>query len=113
MSQERESFTIGVEEEFQIIDPLTYALSPDVERILPQARQKLGEAVQQELMLSQIEVATPICHTLTEVRNALTHLRREVIGAAEQAGKRLAPAGTHPFSPCHQQLIPPKLPYHK
>ena len=111
MSQEAGIFTIGVEEEFQIIDPQTLALSPDIERILPLAHEKVGEAVQYELILSQIETATPICHTLAEVRAALTHLRSAVIAAARQAGKRIGAAGTHPFSLWHEQLITPKERY--
>src|SRR5579883_1445324 len=98
MSQGVNSFTLGVEEEFQIIDPQTFALSADVERILPRAREVLGEAVQYELILSQIEVATPICRTLAEVRTALAHMRSVIIAAAAEAGKRVGAAGTHPFS---------------
>jgi carboxylate-amine ligase len=111
MSREAETFTIGVEEEFQIIDPLTYALSADVERILPRAREILGEAIQYELILSQVETATPVCHNLQEVRAALVHLRRTLIEAAEQAGKGVAAAGTHPFSRWHEQIITPKERY--
>lgn len=111
MSQEANVFTIGVEEEFQIIDPQTLALSADVERILPRAREVLGEAVQYELILSQIEVATPICRTLAEVRTALAHMRSVIIAAAAEAGKRVGAAGTHPFSPWHEQPITPKERY--
>lgn len=108
MSQEVRRFTLGVEEEFQIIDPRTFALSADVERILPRARTVLGEAVQYELILSQIEIATPVCRTLAEVRTALTRLRGELIAAAGAVGRRIAAAGTHPFSPWYQQPITPK-----
>jgi carboxylate-amine ligase len=108
MSQETHRFTLGVEEEFQIIDLQTFALSADVERILPRAREILGEAVQYELILSQIEIATPICHTLAEARTALTRLRGELITAARAIGRGIAAAGTHPFSPWRQQPITPK-----
>lgn len=111
MSRNADVFTIGVEEEFQIIDPQTYALDAGVEHIIPRAREILGDAVQYELILSQIEVATPICHTLTEVRAALAHQRHVLIDAAEQAGKRIAAAGTHPFSPWYEQPITPKERY--
>jgi glutamate---cysteine ligase / carboxylate-amine ligase len=111
MSPDEEGFTIGVEEEFQIIDPQTYALSADVDHILSRAREILGEAVQYELILSQVEVATPICYTLAEVGAALTHLRRTLIKAAELEGKQIAAAGTHPFSPWHEQVITPKERY--
>ena len=111
MSRNADVFTIGVEEEFQIIDPQTYALDAGVEHILPRARKTLGDAVQYELILSQIEVATPICHTLMDVQAALTHQRHVLIDAAEQAGRKIAAAGTHPFSPWHEQPITPKERY--
>jgi carboxylate-amine ligase len=111
MSRNADVFTIGVEEEFQIIDPQTYALTEGVEQILPRAREVLGGAVQYELILSQIEVATPICHTLAEVQTALAHQRQVLISAAEGVGKRIAAAGTHPFSPWYEQPITPKERY--
>jgi glutamate---cysteine ligase / carboxylate-amine ligase len=111
MSQDAEVFTIGVEEEFQIVDPQTYRLSPDAEHILPRAREMLGDAIQYELILSQIEIATPVCRTLEEVRVALSYLRSRLIHAAQQVGKRIAAAGTHPFSPWHEQVITPKERY--
>ncbi len=111
MSRETDAFTIGVEEEFQIINPLTYALSADIEHILPQAREILGDAVQYELILSQVEVATPVCHTLAEVRAAVARMRRVIIDAAARADRRIAAAGTHPFSSWHEQPITPKERY--
>ncbi len=111
MTSETEVFTIGVEEEFQIIDPETYALSSDVERILPRANVTLGETVKYELMLSQIEVATPICHTLGDVEAALTRQRNALVEAARQEGKLIAAASTHPFSPWYEQRVTPKLRY--
>ena len=111
MSRNADVFTIGVEEEFQIIDPQTYSLDAGVEHILPRARETLGDAVQYELILSQVEVATPICQTLAEVQTALTHQRHVLIDAAEQAGRKIAAAGTHPFSPWYEQPITPKERY--
>jgi carboxylate-amine ligase len=111
MSRNADVFTIGVEEEFQIIDPRTYALDAGVEHILPRAREMLGDAVQYELILSQIEVATPICQTLTDVQTALARQRQVLIDAAEETGRKIAAAGTHPFSPWYEQPITPKERY--
>lgn len=111
MSRNADMFTIGVEEEFQIINPQTYALDAGVEHILPRAREMLGDAVQYELILSQIEVATPICQTLTEVQTSLVHHRQALISAAEGVGKKIGAAGTHPFSPWYEQPITPKERY--
>src|SRR5258707_1199351 len=111
MSRTASVFTVGVEEEFQIINPQTYALDVGAEQILPLVRKELGDGVQYELILSQIEVATPICHTLAEVQAALTYQRHVLIAAAEQVGRRIAAAGTHPFSPWYKQQITPKERY--
>jgi glutamate---cysteine ligase / carboxylate-amine ligase len=111
MSREAEDFTLGIEEEFQIIDPVTYALSSDAAQIIPPIREVLGTTIQHELMLSQIEVATPVCHSLAQARVALTHQRHTIIECARQAGKRIAAAGTHPFSRWYDQLITPKKRY--
>lgn len=111
MSSKTESFTIGVEEEYQIIDPDTYELSSSSHALLPAAQKKLGDKAQPELQLSQVEAATPVCTTLQEARNAVTRMRREMIAAAERQGKYLAAAGTHPFSHWKGQRITPKERY--
>ena len=111
MSPQAENFTIGVEEEYQIINPATRELSSRVQHILPIAQKALGEEVQPEAQLSQIEIGTPVCRTLTEVRLELARLRREVIVAAAKDGNHIAAAGTHPFSSWEQQQITPKERY--
>jgi glutamate---cysteine ligase / carboxylate-amine ligase len=72
---------IGVEEEY----PTTREHRTRAQRILPQAQQAVGEGAQSELFLSQIEIATPVCRTLAEVRAEIVRLRRAVIGAATAA----------------------------
>ncbi len=107
MSPHVETFTIGVEEEYQIIDPVTRELSSDAEAVLHEARKTLGEEVQLEIHLSQIEVATPVCQTLAEVRDGLAHLRREVIAAAATQNKQIGASGSHPFSHWSRQHVTP------
>ncbi len=106
-----EQFTIGVEEEYQIIDANTRELRPRSAQILPGAQRAVGDEVQPELYLSQIEIGTPVCHTLEEARAELVRLRRAVISATERDGGRLAAAGTHPFSHWEDQTITPKPRY--
>lgn len=106
-----EDFTLGVEEEYQIINPETRALRPRAARVLHRAQRALGSEVQPELRLSQIEIASPVCRTLAEVRTELARLRREVIAAAVKDGDRIAAAGTHPFSPPEIQPFTPKKRY--
>jgi carboxylate-amine ligase len=108
MSTQREEFTVGVEEEYQIVHPATRALRSRAQRILTKAQAAVGNEVQPELYLSQIEIGTPICRTLTDVRGELMRLRREVITAAEREGSRIAAAGTHPFSHWDEQKLTPK-----
>src|SRR5258706_5779338 len=109
MSLQDETFTLGVEEEFQIIDPLTYELSPNADLLLPEAQKLLGEGVQNELMLSQIEIATPVCQTLTDVQTELTRFRQGIIDVAARMGRQIAAGGTHPFSPWQvQENRPPR-----
>lgn len=111
MSPQAEDFTIGVEEEYQIINPATRELCSRVEQILPIAQKALGSDVQPEVQQSQIEIGTPICRTLADVRAELVRMRREVIAAAAKDGNQIAAAGTHPFSSWEQQEITPKERY--
>lgn len=111
MSPQAEDFTIGVEEEYQIINPATRSLCSRSQQILPIAQKTLDEEVQPEAQLSQIEIGTPVCRTLSEVRAELVRLRREVIAAAAIDGNQIAAAGTHPFSSWEQQQITPKERY--
>jgi glutamate---cysteine ligase / carboxylate-amine ligase len=106
-----EDFTVGVEEEYQIIHPETRELVPRAGRIVPQAQRAVGDEVTNELFLSQIEVGTPVCQSLADVRAELARLRKEVIAAAERKGSRIAAAGTHPFSRWEDQTITPKARY--
>lgn len=111
MAQQTTRFTIGVEEEYQVINPQTGELSADVNRILPGAQELLGDAVQYELILSQIEGVTPICQTLADVKRELIRMRNGITFAAEQAGTQIAAAGLHPFSLWQDQRITPKQRY--
>jgi carboxylate-amine ligase len=111
MSPQAEEFTIGVEEEYQIINPETRELHSRIERILPIAQKAVGEAVQPEVQRSQIETVTPVCRTLANVRAELVRLRREVIAAAAKDGNWIAAAGTHPFSSWKEQQLTPKERY--
>ena len=111
MSLQAHSFTIGVEEEYQVIDPETRELSQSTQLILPEAQKTLGENVQHEMILSQIEIATPVCHSLAEVQEELIRLRGGVITAADHVDKKIAAAGTHAFSQWSEQTVTPKERY--
>ncbi len=108
-----EEYTLGVEEEYQIIDPGTRGLSPTGEAVLERAQRTLREQAAPELRTSQIEVMTPVCSTLGEVRAELLRLRRGVIEAAGEEGAGITAASTHPFSPWQEQPVTPKERYRR
>ncbi|WP_416666923.1 carboxylate-amine ligase [Egbenema bharatensis] len=112
MSPQNEDFTIGVEEEYQVIDPQTRQLCANAQEVLATIHQNLNDTIAQaEFRQSQIEIATPVCRSLQEVRSQLTRLRGEVIAAAAQNGYQIASAGTHPFSHWQDQPVTPKPDY--
>ncbi len=111
MAPEAARWTLGIEEEYQIIDPATRALRPRSHQLLPPAQALLGDDVQPELYLAQIEIASPVCQTLSELRAELRRLRRALLEAAAAGGNRIGAAGTHPFSRWEHQPITPKPRY--
>lgn len=108
---ERPAFTLGVEEEFQIIDPETRELRSHVQEMLEEGRLILKERVKPEMHQSVIEVGTGICKDITEVRRDVTELRTQIINLAARNGMLVAAAGTHPFSSWADQRIFPDARY--
>ncbi|MFO0890284.1 MAG: carboxylate-amine ligase [Isosphaeraceae bacterium] len=106
-----DDLTIGVEEEYQIVNPETRELRPRATRLVTRAQDDLGDEVSHEFFQSQIEIGTPVCRTLAEVRAELIRLRRGVVAAAEREGSRIVAAGTHPFSHWEGQPVTPKQRY--
>lgn len=90
--------TIGIEEEYQIIHPDTGELSSYIQEMLDQGRLVLEGQIKAEFLQSQVEVGSRICGDISEAREELIRLRRSVCEMAESKGRRVAAAGTHPFS---------------
>ena len=111
MSGRTEEYTFGIEEEYQIIDPETRGLRAHGQHVVRRAQQAFGEEVEPEVLASQIEVMTPVCHTLAEVREELLRLRHGVMEEAAAEGYRVAAASTHPFSHWQEQRVTPKTRY--
>ncbi len=99
------SLTLGIEEEYQIIDPDTRELTSYISEILEEGRVVLEEHVKPELHQSIVEIGTHVCRSPAEMREELTRLRRALIELAVSKGKRIAAAGTHPFSSWMTQEI--------
>lgn len=97
--------TLGIEEEYMIIDPETRELTSYVQEMLNRGSMLFGQNVKAEFMQSQIEVAGHVCANIQEARIELIRLRRAVSDIAAQSGKAIAAAGTHPFSRWRDQVI--------
>jgi carboxylate-amine ligase len=99
-------FTIGVEEEFQIVDPTSCELRSHVTELMA-ASAELGEQVKPEMHQSIIEIGTKICQNVHELDTDMRRTRGELVRAAESRGLQVAAAGTHPFSSWIDQVISP------
>ena len=92
------TFKIGIEEEYQIIDPKTLELKSYITQILDQGQLIFGEGLKPELHQSMLEIVTPVCSDITEARSQLTRLRKEIIQLAATNNLSILAAGSHPFS---------------
>lgn len=101
---ERPPLDIGIEEEYQIIDPETRELTSYVQQFLHEGRVR-GTQVQQEFMQSQVEIGTRVCKDVDEAREEIGQMRRAMLEIADSAGVQLAAAGTHPFSHWQDQVL--------
>ncbi|MBC7408619.1 MAG: carboxylate-amine ligase [Arcicella sp.] len=104
-------FTLGIEEEFQTIDPVTRELRSHMSKIVEGGQITLHERVKEEMHQAVVEVGTNICHNIQEARAEVTELRKHIIELADQQNLRVAAAGTHPFSDWQDQLITPNERY--
>ncbi len=100
-------FTIGVEEEFQIVDPATWGLRSHVSELIASGAPVLGDQIKRELHQSIVELGTRICQDVAELRAEILRIRRELTSSAERVGLRVAAAGTHPFANWTEQDISP------
>lgn len=101
------SFTIGIEEEYQIIDPVTRELKSYITELLELGKVTLREQIKAELHQSMVEVGTEVCHTPAEARAELVRLRKGIMDLSAKNGLKIAAAGTHPFSSWVEQEITP------
>jgi carboxylate-amine ligase len=107
------SLTIGIEEEYQIIDPETRDLRSYITQFMEEGHMVLRESLKPELHQSMVEVGTPVCRTIQEAREELVRLRSAIATLAGRKGLCIAAAGTHPFASWLAQDITPFERYHK
>jgi carboxylate-amine ligase len=99
MGMNEPSFTLGVEEEYLLVDKKTRGLVIDPpETLMAEAEERCGSQVTSEFLRSQIEIGTKVCNNIQEVREDLSSLRRSIIEVADNHGLAPIAASTHPFS---------------
>lgn len=102
-------FTLGVEEEYLLVDKETRELVVDPpESLLSECEEQLGGQVTTELLRSQIEVGTKVCNNVKEAREDLAKLRGCIVAVADRHGIAPIASSTHPFSRWSDQKHTPK-----
>src|SRR3954452_23159638 len=105
MTAKDHTYTLGIEEEFAIIDPNTRELRSHIQEILEGGKVVLKEQIKPEMHQSVVELGTEICASVENARAHVTELRSKLASLADKAGLKIASAGTHPFSHWRDQLI--------
>jgi carboxylate-amine ligase len=101
------TLNIGIEEEYQIINPATRELRSYVQQFLEHGQAVLPDQIRPEFLQSQVEAGTRICDDIKQARRELVRMRRSIWQLAEREGLWVAAAGTHPFSSwAHQEVSP-------
>src|SRR5687767_7556176 len=104
----RPSFSIGIEEEYQTVDPETFDLRSHIQtELMAQGKRVLNEKVKSEMHQSVVEVGTSVCRDMAEARDDIVTLRRQMLTLAHQNGLELVAGATHPFADWRMQDISP------
>jgi len=110
----RPSFSLGIEEEYQTVDPVTRDLRSHIEtEMLAAGKLRLQERVKAEMHTSVVEVGTRVCRNIDEAREDIYELRREMIKLASDHNLQLVAGATHPFADWRTQEIYPDPRYHQ
>ncbi len=107
-------FSLGIEEEFQLIDPETRELKAHIAQMLATKDRKdaLRDVLKQEMHQSVVETGTTVCADIKEAKSEIVTLRSQLAGLAKENGSRIAASGTHPFSHWIDQPITDDPRYH-
>lgn len=99
------SFTLGVEEEYMVLDPVTRELKSHEQQIVHEGQKVIKDKVKAEMHQAVVEVGTDICADVDEAFTDVSTLRKTISGIAETLGLSMGASGTHPFSHWESQLI--------
>jgi carboxylate-amine ligase len=105
MALNYKNFTLGVEEEYMVLDPVTHELKSHEQKIVHEGQKVIKDKVKAEMHQAVVEVGTDICLDADEAFTDIAQLRRTISGIAESLGLAMGAAGTHPFSHWESQLI--------
>lgn len=105
MNLNYKTFTLGVEEEYMVLDPETFELKSHEQKIVAEGQKMIKDKVKAEMHQAVVEVGTHICHDVDEAYEDVMLLRQTIHDIGESLDLRLGAAGTHPFSHWEKQLI--------
>jgi carboxylate-amine ligase len=105
MSAKPHTYTLGIEEEFAIVDPQTRELRSHIQEILEGGKVVLQEQIKPEMHQSVVELGTEVCDSIEHARTHVVELRSKLAELAGRSGLKIASVGTHPFSHWRDQLI--------
>jgi glutamate---cysteine ligase / carboxylate-amine ligase len=107
------SFTLGVEEEYMVLDPTTFELKSHEQKIVQEGQKAIKDKVKAEMHQAVVEVGTDICADIDEAYEDVSTLRKTISGIADGLGFGMGAAGTHPFSHWESQLITDHIRYNE
>lgn len=105
MATKDHTYTLGIEEEFAIVDPETRELRSHIQEILEGGKVVLKEQIKPEMHQSVVELGTEICQSIVDAREHVIQLRSKLAELAGRSRLKIASTGTHPFSHWRDQLI--------
>jgi carboxylate-amine ligase len=107
------NFTIGIEEEYMVIDPNSRELKSHEQKIVTEGQKVIRDKVKAEMHQAVVEVGTDVCRDVHEARKDVANLRKTISHIAGDLGFRVGAAGTHPFSHWESQLITDHVRYNE
>ncbi|MEM7462584.1 MAG: carboxylate-amine ligase [Pseudomonadota bacterium] len=111
MTAKEPEFSLGMEEEYLLVDEKTLNVTPAPDAFMKECQDALSTKVSPEFLQCQIEVGTGVCKTVADARADLTNLRRTITGIAKSHGLQAIAASTHPFAAWQQQKFTEKERY--
>jgi len=107
------NFTLGIEEEYMVVDPETRELKSHNQKIVTEGQKVIKDKVKAEMHQAVVEVGTDICQNIDEAFNDVSILRKTISGIAGDLGLWVGASGTHPFSHWESQLITDHVRYNE